>query len=322
MEQKAPTAKTSSERLILYSSLPVERVAPLADAYLAATGVGIDFLLDVDDVLIDKLRRKEHIPSADLLLISGGGHLANAVESDVLRPALTQIDGGTLGRQVADPDGYWIALGIRAELIAYNSDSVSADELAGYAGLGEPRWGGKLCLQRSIHDRSRALIAALIAASGEREAERIVRGWRANLATSVFDEQQAMLAAVDAGTCAVTIASSEHLTRYLRAEPDAALVASSPTAEHGGTFENVTGVGVSRHAREPEKAAEFIAWLLTAEGQRVLHADSDEFPVGVGLETAAVQTDWVGYDRSPIDVVRAGFHVSDAVLLAERARYR
>ena len=313
-------AAIDGQRLVLYTSLPVERVNFLAAAFRSATGIAIDFKIDSEPELLDAVKRKVHIPSADALLISGVGSLAEAADSDVFRP-LGELSSEA-PESLRDPDGYWVGVGVRAEFIAYDSQAVTSDELAGYAELADAAWHGKLCLQRSAVERSRALIGVLIAQNGMREAEQIVRGWRANLATSVFDDQQEMLAAVDTGQCAVTIASSEQVAQFLSSTPATAIKVHTPTLQKGGTFRNVTGAGVSRHATNPELGERFVAWLSTVAGQRALHDLSGEFPLAAEVDAADVLGPWAAYQPSSVHASTAGFNVPDAALLAERARYR
>ena len=313
-------ATVDSERIVLYTSLPVERVNALAAAFRSATGVAIDFKIDSEPELLETLKRKEHSPSADALLISGVGSLVEAAESDVFRP-LGELPSA-VPESLRDPDGYWVGVGVRAEFIVYDGRAATPDELAGYANLADAAWRGKLCLQRGAVERSRALIGVLIAQNGVREAERIVRSWRANLATSVFDEQQEMLAAIDAGECVVGVASSEQIAQYIRSTPETAVNVHAPALEDGGTFRNLTGAGVSRHATNPELGERFVAWLATIEGQRALHELSGEYPIAGDVEPADVLMPWAGYQPSSVYASTAGFNVPDAALLAERARYR
>ena len=310
------------QRLVLYTSLPLERITAVAETYRASTGVVVDFLIDSEEVLIDKLARKAHVPSADVLLITGAGFLADAVENDVLRPIDSQVAKEALTSGLRDPDGYWFALGTRTEMIVWNGVPSGDRDFGGYAALGAERWRRKLCLQRSVSERSRTLVAMLIARHGEREAERIVRAWRANLATSVFDEQRDLLAAVDAGACAVAIASSEEIAAYLVREDDAAFSVYNPRLQEDGVMRNVTAAGVARHASDARAAQRFIEWLLTLEGQGALHADGWEFPVLDRLPVSAPLDSWRTHEPGAIDAVQAGFNYQDAVRLVERARYR
>ena len=318
---QAPEAPPADgQRLVLYTSLPVERVNGLAAAFRSETGIAIDFKIDAEAELLDALKRKENVPSADVLLIAGVGNLAEASDSDLFRPL--QVQPSSVPESLRDPDGYWASVGIRAEFIVYDGRSVAAGDLGGYADLAEVDWHGKLCLQRSTAERSRALIGLLIAQQGERAAERVVRGWRNNLATSVFDDQQDMLAAIGAGQCAVAIASSEQITRFLSSPEATPLKVHAPPLEHGGTFRNIVGAGVSRHATNPELGERFVAWLSSVEGQGSLHSLGGEFPATTAVPPADALSDWASYSPSSESAASVGFNVPDAVLLAERARYR
>ena len=83
-----------------------------------------------------------------------------------------------------------------------------------------------------------------------------MRGWRANLATSVFDDQAALLAAIDDGTCAVGIVGSDALARYSARDGETNLGSVFPDAESGGTRFDLTAAGVSRHANDAENYGE------------------------------------------------------------------
>lgn len=317
-----PVVNDSRPMLVLYASLPAERIANVAKAYADTSGVLVNYMLDSDEVLIEKLERKEHIPGADVLLLSGGGHLATAVDSDVLRPIASAPFGESVDATLRDPDGYWFGVGVRAEIIVYDRRSVDAESLGGYADLAGDGWRTKLCLQRSVSERSRSLIAALIAERGERGAELLVRGWRANLATSVFDEQRDMLLAVESGDCAVAIAGSDEVASFVTEGLADNLGIHFPPAAAGGTLQHVTAVGVARHANDATLATEFVGWLLSPAGQRVLHAAGSDYPANSEVDAPAPLDSWPLYSVSPVAASRSGHLYQDAILLAQRARYR
>ena len=306
----------------MYASLPAERAAVVAKAYRDATGVLVNYMIDTDSVLIDKLVRKEHIPGADVLLVSGGGHLAQALDGDVLRPVTSISSANSIDASLRDPDGYWFGVGVRTELIVYDQRSVDGADLSGYAELGADDWRGKLCLQRGASERSRSLIAALIAERGERDAELAVRGWRANLATSVFDEQRDLLLALESGQCAVAIAGSDEVAAFISEGLADNVGLHFPPAAAGGTLQHVTAAGVARHANNAALATEFVEWLLSPDGQRVLHESGSDYPVTPDLELPSPLDVWPRYSASPVGASRVAYLYPDAARLAERARYR
>ena len=320
-EPTAAVPVASADRVIVYSSLSLERTAALAEAYRTATNAQVDFLVDDSESLIESLANKEHLPSADVLLLAGLGHMAQAVERDVLRPFKSDAIAAAVSDDYRDPDGYWVGLGVRAELIVYHRESVDAAAFTDYGALAGAEWRGELCLQRSISERSRMLMAALIERHGERPAEIIVRGWRANLATSVFDEQEDLLAAVDDGTCGVGVAGSDEVARFIATGAEG-IATHAPAADHGGTLRNLTTIGVGRHAGNEEAAQRFVEWLVSVEGQVALNSGSFELPVLDDAPVDASVAKWRQAAAPAVGPMRAAFAYEDAVQLAERARYR
>ena len=320
--EEPATGDPAASRLILYTSLPDERALAIVRAYPEASGTVIHHMLESDDVLIRKMADKEHHPGADVLLISGAGALARAVDHDVLRPIRREMLTAVLDEPFRDPDAYWFAVGFRAELIAYDRRVVDAMDIRGYAALADERWRDKLCLQRGDSERSRSLAAAMIAVLGERDAELAVRGWRENLATSTFDEQRELLAAIERGECPIGIVSSDEYARFVAGGDARNLSFTVPDDDAGGTQLDLTAVGVSRHANDADAAVRFVEWLVSADGQRVLHESHYDFPVDDVLPLPPPMNEWPRFAVSPVHASRTGYLHTDAELLIERARFR
>ena len=199
---------------------------------------------------------------------------------------------------------------------------VETAQISSYEALADGAWRGKLCLASAASERSRTLVASMIARLGERNAELAVRGWRENLATGVFEDQEDVLLAIDDGRCAVGIVSSEVLARFVAMEGHDNLDFSFPSIDSGGARIDVTVAGISRHANDAEAAAEFIRWLLSEDGQLVLHGDGFQYSMDGPDGVRAPVPGWPRYAESPIGVSRAGQLHHEAALLIERARIR
>jgi ABC-type Fe3+ transport system substrate-binding protein len=122
-----------------------------------------------------------------------------------------------------------------------------------------------------------------------------VQGWLNNLALSPYASEEKLLAAIDAGTCAVGIASGSALERHVASKSDSRLLQSLPAA---GFFE-IEAAGVARHAQHAENALRFVEWLI---------ADA-------GMSSATLA------GLSGRNVGLAGWHAEDAVKLAARRSY-
>ena len=310
--------------IVVYANLPAERMARVASDYRDDSGVLVNYMLDDDLALVASLAAKEHRPGADVLLIAGAGPLAAAVDADILRPIQSAALVEAVAEADRDPDGYWYAVGRRTELIAYDTRTVNPTELRGYEGLADETWRGKLCLQRSGAGRSLSLVATLIASLGERDAELTVRGWRANLAGSVFDDQRELLEQIASGDCALGLVSSDQAALYLDEERPANLAFHRPSGEEGGAIDAPLAAGVARHANDASMATDFLEWLVTPRGQAALHAMGADYPLLAEVAPADSLASLPDFSApaTRISASRAGYFFREAERLVERARYR
>lgn len=304
-----PEAMSAGRSIVLYAELSEERAAALKAAYEADTDGGLLLVLDEGAALLDILRRKADQPAADVLLLRGNDDLAAAVDEDLLRP----IVDNPFADFPAEPDGYWAPLGAAADLIvtAPSEDAVAAG--LGYADLAAADFRGDLCLRRGAHARSQSLVAHLLSTLGERDAELVVRGWRANLAMSVFDDEASLLEAVERGDCGIAIASSDAVANHRSDGRELGAIHWPQPA-----WPHMLAAGVSRHAREPDGGKAFVAWLTSSSGQAALHsAGFDYSPLsGAGPEGLP------GRGVFAADAAATFWLQADAARLIERARYR
>lgn len=321
-EESARRNVAPTQPLVVYSSLPEEVVKAITAAYTAQSSMPINYMLDSERTLIDKLVRKAHRPGADLLLIPDAGHLTFAVEADVLRPVISAQLQQSVPANLRDPDHYWFGLSTNAVSIVYDDRAVDPAKLSGYAALGEKIWAGRLCLLSSAATSSRSLVAFLIAELGERNAEAVVRRWRKNLAAPVFSTGRDLLRAIEDGICKVAFVSSADIAEKVLEGTVHHVGIHWPRAKEGGTQLTLLGAGVTRHANNPENALEFLEWLAAEPGQRILARSARGFPANVAVKPARPLDRWVGFDLSPIDAAALGYLHQEASLLIERSGYR
>jgi iron(III) transport system substrate-binding protein len=216
-----------------------------------------------------------------------------------------------------------VSFGARARVVVYNTELTGSAELesvSNYSSLAAGAWRERLCLSSSNIPGNGSLIAMLIYDHGLREAEVIVRGWRANLATSSFSDDQDLLQAIAAGQCVLGIADSSEIARFQETNP-AATLASHWFREAGVQHINASGGGVTRHAQNPEGATSLLEWLTSAPANTLFALSSREFPANAIAESAASIAAWSRFEANPVNLSSLGYLQEDAVKLAERARY-
>lgn len=308
--------------VVVYSARAEQLIKPIFDAYTAETGVPIRYVTDSEQPLIQKLKAEGETSSTDLLLTVDAGNLWYAAEEGVLRPTHSEILQANIPAHLSDPENMWFAMSVRARTIVYDTRSVDPSELSGYAGLADEKWKGKLCLRTSSKVYNQSLVAMMIAQMGEREAELIVRGWVRNLATEVFPNDTKLIEAIVAGQCEVGIVNTYYFGRLEKENADIPVAIFWPTADTGGVHVNVSGAGVTRHAKNPQGATELLEWMSGERAQSLLGGDNMEYPANPAVAPNELVAAWGSFDASPMNVAQAGYFQADAVKLMDRAGYR
>jgi iron(III) transport system substrate-binding protein len=194
------------------------------------------------------------------------------------------------------------------------------ESVVDYASLTDGSWRERLCLSSSTVAENGSLIAMLINDHGVHKAELIVRGWRANLAAPVFTDDKTLLQAIAAGQCAVGIADSSEIARFLRTNSDAK-IAPLWFPDGGILHINASGGGVTRHAQNPEGAVALLEWLTSDAANTLFATRTLEFPANPESAADASLAEWSGFEPNPVNVASLGYLQEDAIKLAERARY-
>jgi iron(III) transport system substrate-binding protein len=312
----------SADEVVVYSARNEHLIKPLFDRYTEESGVTIKYITDKAGPLLQRLKAEGARSPADMLITVDAGNLWYAAESGVLAP----IDSPTLDANVPanlrDPQGRWFGLSERARTIVYSTDRLKADELSSYEDLADPKWRGRLCLRTSKKVYNQSLVATLIARHGEDKAEQIVRGWVANLAAAPFSNDTKAMEAVAAGRCDVTIVNTYYFGRLQKAQPDVKLAIFWPNQQSSGVHVNVSGAGVTRHAKHPEAAQRLLEWLSSETAQAQFAGLNMEYPVNPGVPVDPTVAAWGTFKADELNVNAAGRLQADAIRLMDRAGYR
>lgn len=318
------TTLIAEEHVVVYSARNEQLIKPLFDAYEKETGVKVRFLTDKEGPLMARLKAEGVNTPADILLTVDAGNLWQAAEAGLLRPFESSAIEEGIPAHLRDPDNQWTGLSVRARTLVYNTSKVDPSQLSTYAALADDTWKNRLCLRTSNKVYNQSLVAMLIAEHGEPEAERIVRGWVANLATQPFADDTAALQAVAAGQCDVTIVNTYYLGRLLKDKPDLPLRIFWPNqeVEGSGVHVNISGAGITRHAKNPEGALKLLEWLASETAQVAFAGENLEYPARPDVPLDSLVESWGEFRQSPLNVAFAGAHQADAVRLMDRAGYR
>ena len=251
------SAQAHAEELVVYSARNEQLIKPIFDAYTAETGVKIRFITDKEGPLIERLKTAGSWTPADLLITADAGNLWLAAKAGVLGRVDSVALKANIPAHLRDPQDRWFGLSIRARTIVYSTERVKPTELSTYEDLGNPRWKGRLCLRTSKKVYNQSLVAMLIASLGEVRTEQVVRAWVANLATDPIADDTKVMEAIAAGQCDVGIVNTYYYGRLMKKQPDLKLALFWSNQKDRGVHVNVSGAGVTAHAKHRAAAVKF-----------------------------------------------------------------
>src|SRR5688572_25857605 len=245
----AGPAQAAGEPLVVYTARKYQLVEELFQEYGRERGIEVKSVTDDGAPLIQRLTAEGANSPADVFISVDAGDLWRATQAGLLQPVKSPTLEAAIPAHLRDPAGHWFGLAVRARTIAYSTERVKPAELSTYAALAEPRWKGKLCLRSGKHAYNQSLVAMMIGDIGEPATEQVVRGWIANLAAEPFSNDTLMLKAIAAGQCDVAITNSYYLGRLQNETPSFPVQIFWADQGGRGTHVNISGGGVTKHAK-------------------------------------------------------------------------
>lgn len=312
----------ANDEIIVYSARKEHLIKPLFDAYTQKTGVEIKYITDKAGPLLTRIEAEGVNTRADMLMTVDAGNLWHAAEKGVLASIDSTILEQNIPSHLRDPRNRWFGLSERARTIVYSTERIKDGELVSYEGLADPAWKGRLCLRTSKKVYNQSLVAMMINRLGEKETENIIHDWVKNLATPPFSNDTKTMQAILAGLCDVSIVNTYYFGRLKRKDPDAQIALFWPNQESSGVHVNISGAGITKHAKHPEEAIKLLEWLSSAEAQQLYGSLNMEYPVNPQVKPDPFVATWGSFKTDTTNLSKAGELQTRAVMLMDRAGYK
>lgn len=312
----------AADTVVVYSARNEQLIKPLFDAYRAETGTEVRFITDKAGPLLARLKAEGKNTPADMLITVDAGNLWRAAEDGVLASTNSTVLEKNIPAHLRDPENRWFGLSVRARTIVYSTERVKPGELSTYEALGDKHMKGRLCLRTSKKVYNQSLVAMMIAEMGEKKADQVVKSWVNNLAAKVFSNDTAVMKAIIAGQCDVGIVNTYYYGRLLKKQPDAKIKLFWPNQAGRGVHVNVSGAGITKHAKHPVAAKKLLEWLSTEPAQRILADGNMETPANPAIADNPAVAAWGKFKQDTINVSKAGALQAQAVKLMDRAGYK
>jgi iron(III) transport system substrate-binding protein len=290
------TSGSSSDELVLYSARSHYGEEKPFEDFAKEKGIDLTIRGGSASELYERLRSEGSNTPADVLITVDAANLWRAQEAGI-------IDS-------------WKPLTERARTIMRSTERVGPNDVTTYAGLGDPRWKGKLCLRSGTSEYNVSFVADRLAKDGRAATERMLRRWMAN-DPKIFGSDTDVLEKIADGDCDVGLTNSYYLGRELEDDPDFPVAPVWADQQGRGTHVNLSGLGVVTASDHPKEARELIDFLRRPAEQEVFAQNNHEFPVVRGAKPSKEIAQFGTFKRDPIDVARAGERLDDALKLMD-----
>ena len=312
----------------IYSARKEALILPVLERFRDQTGIDFRLVTGKADALLKRLEVEGKSSPADVFITTDAGRQQRAKDADVLQPIDNAVLAGAIPQAMRDRDNYWFGLSQRARAIFYAKDRVKPQELSTYEALTDENWKGRICIRSSGNIYNQSLVASMIEASGIEKTEAWARGLVANFARNPGGGDTDQLRAVAAGLCDIAIANTYYYGRLVNSskEKDRAVADSLavfwPNQGDRGTHVNVSGAGITKHARHRAEAERLLEFLVNAESQAWYAEVNNEFPVVAGVKVSPTLESWGSFKADSLNLTRLGENNREAVKLMDRAGWR
>jgi iron(III) transport system substrate-binding protein len=269
----------SSGSLTLYSSQHEPMTEALVEGFEEDSGATVQVRYGEDEGLASQIEQEGDATPADVVLTENTPPLELLAGKELL----SEVDSSTLDEvpsQYSSPTGHWVGVAARETVMVYNPDLIAADELpASILDLAKPEWKGKLAIAPSEPDFV-PIVSAIEKLDGEAAAKEWLEGFADN--AKHYNDNEGIIAAVDGGQIAAGIIN--HYYWYEAVAEEGKDKVPSRLHYFGnedpGALVNISGAGALASSGDPELAQEFLAYVVSEEGQTAIAESGDwEYPL-------------------------------------------
>lgn len=311
-----------AEEIVIYSARKDHLIRPLFDSYTQKTGVKIKYITGKAPLLLQKLKSEGKHTPADLLITVDAGNLWHAANEGVLQRVSSKKLTENIPSHFRDPENRWFGLSVRARTIVYNTNKIKKHQLKSYEDLSDPKWKNRLLLRTSRKVYNQSLVAMLMVDNGEKRTEEIVRGWVSNLATKPFSNDTKVMKAIAAGQGDVGIVNTYYFGRLLKKNKNLPLALFWPDQDSKGVHVNISGAGITTHAKNRSGALAFLEWLSSKQAQNLFADVNLEYPVNKSVAPHPIVSSWGSFKQNSNNLSNAGKLQAASIRLMDRSGYR
>ncbi len=276
----------------IYTARHYDSDRALYAAFQEAAGVEVRALTGSAEQLLERLRAEGDQTEADLFVSADAGNLWRVKDAGLLQNVVTPALEQNVPANLRDADGAYWGFSKRARIIVYRKDAVRPEEVASMDDLGKARFRGQIVMRSSSNTYQLSTLASRIERLGADNARAWAAAVRANFARDPQGNDTDQIKAVAAGEAQASVCNHYYYFRMQRSEDPADREAIAkvgfvyPDQAGAGTHINISGGGVTAHAKRRDRAVQFLEYLVSDAAQTILAPLNDEFPIRPSIAPA------------------------------------
>ena len=272
--------------LNIYSHRQPYLLKPFIEAYTKKTGIKLNVVYSSKG-LAQRLAAEGANSPADLILTVDIARLYRYEDLNLLAKIDSKILNEKIPPYLRSKNNTWFGLSKRTRAIAISRERINSGQVLRYEDLADPKLKGKICTRPGSHVYNRALMASMIAAKGENDAEKWAKGLVSNLAKRPQGNDRSQLKSIYSGECDVAIINHYYYGKLTYSKnPDhrkwakaSIIVFPNQGNSDRGAHVNISGGGVVKFSKNKEIAINFLEFLVTDQAQ-VMYGDVNfEYPI-------------------------------------------
>jgi iron(III) transport system substrate-binding protein len=262
----------------VYSGRNEELVQWAFDDFTADTGIEVEVRYGDTAELAATILEEGDASPADVYFAQDAGALG-ALEAENRFVTLPDDLLDRVDPNFRSPSGAWTGVTGRARVIAYNTDTLTEDDVPDSVfDLTDPEWQGRVGWAPT-----NGSFQAFVTAMRISEGEDVAREWLEDMLANdplVFSNNTGIVEGVARGEADVGLVNHYYLYRFLAEDPDFNVANKFLAGDIGGLV-NIAGVGVLETSENQDAAMELVRYLLGEEVQTFFGQETDalEFPL-------------------------------------------
>jgi iron(III) transport system substrate-binding protein len=262
--------------LTLYNGQHEATGVAVAKAFEEKTGIKVQIRKGGGGQLANQITVEGERSPADIIYTEEAPPLIKLAQDGLL----AKVDDATLAQvdpSYVDDNGYWLGITLRARVMAYNPDLVSEADLPESArDVAGPEWQGKIAFVPSSGEFL-GHTAAMIKLDGREATEEWLIGLKAFGGT--YMNNVTAMKAVENGEVGAALVNSYYWAALHKEKGKLKSKLHYFSNGDAGGLVSVSGAAVVKASKHPKEAQQFLAFMISEEGQKAVLSKSAEYPV-------------------------------------------